>query len=82
MMMLREKTIPPQPGTPFEINQSYPPLSKLNIRIADQRIPFKPPIGGDGRRRLLLNNFDASVRFTYQGVVSCLQNVYRVEPLV
>ncbi|KAL9067872.1 MAG: hypothetical protein Q9161_006596 [Pseudevernia consocians] len=60
MMMLREKTIPPQPGTPFEINQSYPPLSKLNIRIADQRIPFKPPIGGDGRRRLLLNNFDAS----------------------
>ena len=75
IMMLREKSIPPQPGTPFEINHKYPPLSKVNIRIADQCISFNPPLGGDGKRRLLLNNFDASVRLAHQMIVSCLPDV-------
>ena len=82
IMMLRERSIPPQPGAPFEINHKYPPLSKMNIRIADRCIPLEPPLGGDGKRRLLLNNFDASVRFTYRRMVSCLPNVHRVETLV
>ena len=82
MMMLREKSIPPQPGTPFKTNHLYPPLSKMNIRIADQCIPFKPPLDGDGKRRLLLNNFDASVRFAYRIMLLCLPNVHRVETLV
>ena len=64
IMMLRERSIPPQPGMPFKINHKYPPLSNMHIRIADQCIPFEPPRGGDGKRRVLLNNFDASVRFT------------------
>ena len=63
IMMLREKSIPPQPGMPFRINHKFPPLAKMHVRISDQCIPFKPRLGGDGKRRLLLNNFDASVRF-------------------
>ena len=82
IMMLREDSIPPQPGTPFVINHKYPPLSKMNVQIADRCIPFKPPLGGDGKRRLLLNSFDASVGWTYRIMVSCLLNVHRVETLV
>ncbi len=66
IMMLREKLIPPQPGTPFKINHKFAPVSKTHVRIADQCIPFEPPLGGDGKRRLLLNNFDASVSFTFE----------------
>ena len=61
-MMLREGFIPPQPGMPFKINHKFPPLDKIHVKIADGNLTFKAPPKGDGKRRLLLNNFDASVR--------------------
>ena len=71
IMMLRESSIPPQPGMPFKINPNFPPLSTMHVRIPDQNLPFEPPLGGDGKRRLLLNNFDASVRFTFLRMDLC-----------
>ena len=65
IMMLRERSIPPQPGMPFKVNHKYPPLSKMHVKIADRCIPFEPPLGGDRKRRLLLNNFDASVCYQF-----------------
>ena len=60
--MLRESLIPPQPGVPFRVNHKFPPLEKMNLKIADGNLSFKAPPKSDRKRRLLLNNFDASVR--------------------
>jgi hypothetical protein len=61
LMMLKERNIPPQPNAPFKINRNFLALDKLNVRIAGQGMTLKPRSGGDGRIRVLLNSFDASV---------------------
>ena len=60
--MLKENAIPPQPGMPFKTNHKFPALAKLNIHIADTLMEFKAYVKGDGKRKILLNNFDAAVR--------------------
>ncbi|MCJ1403808.1 hypothetical protein MMC11_007031 [Xylographa trunciseda] len=60
VLMLRENVIPPQPGMPFSINHKFPSLDKMNVRIADQILNFKSYAKGDGKRKVLLNNFDAA----------------------
>ena len=82
IMMLRERSIPPQPGMPFVVNHKYPPLSKVHVKIADRCIPFEPPLSGDQKRRLLLNNFDASVCYPFRTMIAHLQTGLRVETLV
>lgn len=61
VMMLRNNSIPPQPGAPFHMNRKFPPLQKMNVKIPRTCIGLKPAPGSDGKRKLLLNNFDASV---------------------
>ncbi|MCJ1396229.1 hypothetical protein MMC18_009118 [Xylographa bjoerkii] len=60
VLMLRENVIPPQPGVPFAVNHKFPPLEKMNVRIADRLLDFKARPKGDGKRKVLLNNFDAA----------------------
>lgn len=61
-MMFREPDIiPPQPGWPFKLNPKLPRMDKLNIKVADGKASFAARPKGDGKKRLLLNNFDAAV---------------------
>ncbi|KAE8554282.1 hypothetical protein EYB25_002820 [Talaromyces marneffei] len=60
IMALQKGIIPPQPGVPFKINHNYPPLKELNVRIADDKINFHKPSGGNGKRKVMINNFDAA----------------------
>ncbi len=61
VLMLKNSAIPPQPGMPIKLNHNFPPLEKMNVRIADEKLPFNVTSRrGDGRRKILLNNFDAA----------------------
>jgi iron transport multicopper oxidase len=61
VIALQKQIIPPQPGVPFKVNRNYPALKELNVRIADDNIEFHKPTGGNGKRKVLVNNFDAAV---------------------
>lgn len=65
--MLQHNAIPAQPGFPLPeeaINPFFIDLARSkNIRVADKLQPFLPPQvedGHDGKRRIIVNNFDAS----------------------
>ncbi|KIA76012.1 polyketide synthase [Aspergillus ustus] len=60
VMALQRRIIPPQPGVPFKVNHNYPDLKNLNVRIADAQIEFHKPTGGNGKRKVMVNNFDAA----------------------
>ncbi|KAK3374152.1 hypothetical protein B0T24DRAFT_704334 [Lasiosphaeria ovina] len=60
IMMLRKNTIPPHIGIKGRINQNLPPLAELNTHISFENTPFLPRAEGDGKRRILINNFDAA----------------------
>jgi hypothetical protein len=59
--MLKRGTIPPHPGIKTALNPSFPPLAEMNIDIPKAPRPFTAPPHGDGRRRILVNNFNATV---------------------
>lgn len=58
---MRKNMIPPHVGIKTRINREFPPLDKINVRIDPALTAFKPHIRGDGKRRVLLNNFNATV---------------------
>ncbi|KAJ5345900.1 Acyl transferase/acyl hydrolase/lysophospholipase [Penicillium brevicompactum] len=60
IMMLRKNMIPPHVGIKGRINQKLPPLAQLNTHISFGKTPFLPRVDGDGKRRILINNFDAA----------------------
>ena len=60
-MMQKSGRIPPQPGIPLKLNRKFPPLDSMHIQIADGTSKLRPRPQGDGKRKMLLNNFDASV---------------------
>lgn len=60
LLMFRENSIPPQVGMPTKTNSKFPLLKRLNVRIPDKNVPFKPYATSDGKRKLFLNNFDAA----------------------
>lgn len=60
IMMLRKNMIPPHIGIKGRINQKLPPLKELNTHISFGKTPFLPRPDGDGKRRILINNFDAA----------------------
>jgi len=62
--MLQKNVIPPHPGIKGRINHKFPPLAEMNVRIADSPVAFTAHPGGDGRRKILLNNFNATVSQT------------------
>lgn len=59
--MLRNNTIPPQPGFPGPRNKKFAYIDELNIRIPEANLLFQPsPFSRDGKRRILISNFDAT----------------------
>jgi len=60
VLMLREGLITPQPGMSEPLNKNFPPLAKMNVHISDRKRVFKST-NADGKRKLMLNNFDAAV---------------------
>ncbi|KAK4225579.1 hypothetical protein QBC38DRAFT_530435 [Podospora fimiseda] len=60
IMMLRKNMIPPHVGIKGRINQRLPRLADFNTHIAFDKTPFLPRPTGDGKRRILINNFDAA----------------------
>ncbi|KAL6718616.1 hypothetical protein ACLMJK_002850 [Lecanora helva] len=55
-----ERRIPPHPRAPLKLNPKFPPLEKLNMKVPDKELTFEiRPKKGD-KRRIFLNNFDAS----------------------
>lgn len=59
--MLRNNTIPPQPGFPGPRNKKFAYIDELNIRIPETKLVFQPsPFSRDGKRRILISNFDAT----------------------
>lgn len=60
-MMMRKNAIPPHVGIKGRINHKFPPLDEINVRIDREVSVFKAHARGDGRRRVLLNNFNATV---------------------
>lgn len=59
--MMRNSAIPPHIGIKGRVNEKFPPLDKVNVCIDRTLSPFKARVGGDGKRRVLLNNFNATV---------------------
>lgn len=58
VMALQEEFLPPVANMPHKLNPKFPDLKALNIEIPSQRAEFK--YSADQRRRMILNNFDAS----------------------
>ena len=61
VLMLRECRIPRHPGTPFKVNHKLPALHKMHMKIPEADMPFAVHSTRDNKRRIFLNNFDASV---------------------
>ena len=61
LMMMRKNAIPPHVGIKGRINQKFPPLDEINVRIDLALTAFKAHARSDGKRRVLLNNFNATV---------------------
>ena len=57
---MRKNVIPPHVGIKGRINRKFPPLDEVNVRIDLALTPFKAHARGDGKRRVLLNNFNAT----------------------
>lgn len=62
LLMMRKNAIPPHVGIKGRINHTFPPLDKINVCIDRELTAFKAQARGDGKRRFLLNNFNATVR--------------------
>ena len=60
LLILREGQIPRQPGYPFQLNRRFPDLNRLNIRIGDGESQLRPWSHGDGRKKIVINGFDAA----------------------
>nr|A0A6F9DYX9.1 RecName: Full=Non-reducing polyketide synthase men2; Short=NR-PKS men2 [Menisporopsis theobromae]CAB3277416.1 Men2 [Menisporopsis theobromae] len=61
--VLRHRTIPTQAGFPGPRDPKFNHLDGMNIRIPESVVPFQPapaPFSSDGKRKVLVNNFDAS----------------------
>ncbi|KAI0476858.1 hypothetical protein F4859DRAFT_514189 [Xylaria cf. heliscus] len=60
VMMFKKNIIPPHVGIKGQMNQKLPPLAELNTHISFGKTPFLARANGDGKRRILINNFDAA----------------------
>ena len=58
---MRKNKIPQHVGIKTRINEKFPPLESINVRINRTMAPFTAHAGSDGKRRVLLNNFNATV---------------------
>lgn len=58
ILSLQEEFLPPVANMPHKLNPKFPDLKALSIEIPSQRAEFK--YSAEKRRRMILNNFDAS----------------------
>lgn len=58
VLSLQEEFLPPVANMPHKLNPKFPDLKALKIEIPSQRAEFK--YNPEKRRRMILNNFDAS----------------------
>lgn len=63
-LMFEKNVIPPHAGLKGRLNHKFPDLDAMNIHIAMSKKEFKPHSGGDGKRKILINNFNATVSDT------------------
>ena len=59
-MVLQKETIPAQVGIPQKLGR-YPCLENGQVLVPGSPVPFPGPAAGQGKRRVLVNNFDAAV---------------------
>ena len=63
---MRKNAIPPHIGIKTRINRNLPLLDEVNVRINRTLTAFKAHARDDAKRRVLLNNFNATVsNFSY-----------------
>lgn len=60
VLMLKKNTVPPHVGIKGSLSDKLPPFKDLNVRLCFEETPFSPRANGDGKRRILINNFDAA----------------------
>ncbi|GAP86286.2 putative polyketide synthase [Rosellinia necatrix] len=60
LMMFKKNTIPPHIGIKNRMNQKLPPLAEFNTFLSFGNTDFSARANGDGKRRILINNFDAA----------------------
>lgn len=72
ILMLQHQAIPPHPCAEAPLNDQFPALYENNINIPREALPFHP-CANDGKRRILINNFNATV---------CLSTHYRASNLI
>lgn len=63
VMMFKKGIMPPQVGMPHKLNPAFPPLDDLNIQILSEARDFVST--PSTTRRILMNNFDAAVSYSY-----------------
>ena len=61
LLMMRKNAIPPHVGIKGRINEKFPPLRDVNVCIDHSLSSFSAQVGKDNKRRVLLNNFNATV---------------------
>jgi hypothetical protein len=59
-MVLKKETIPAQVGIPQKLGH-YPCLENGQILVPGNAMPFSGETVGQGKGRILVNNFDAAV---------------------
>lgn len=60
ILMMKYNMIPPHVGIKGRVNHKLPNLKQLNTHISFGKTPFYARTNGDGKRRILINNFDAA----------------------
>ncbi|MCJ1313534.1 hypothetical protein MMC25_007213 [Agyrium rufum] len=60
LLMLKKNIIPPHAGIKTKLNHKFPDLDAMNVKIAREPTAFKARPNGDGRRKIMLNNFNAT----------------------
>ena len=58
VLSLQKETLPPVANMPHKLNPDYPDLQGSNIEIQSHSVDFKA--SKDNKRRMIVNNFDAS----------------------
>ena len=59
-MMFRKNIIPPHVGIKSSLNKNLPPLSSHSIEISKTPIPFTTNPDSHGKKRIVVNNFNAT----------------------
>ncbi|KAF1977949.1 ketoacyl-synt-domain-containing protein [Bimuria novae-zelandiae CBS 107.79] len=60
ILMLRKSTIPRHVGIKTSMNPKLPDLKSMNIRVPMTNTPLQPRRGQQGKRRIIISNFNAA----------------------